>query len=320
MLDIFNNGSMEKITPKPPPGHAVEQYVLGSSRRRRLEKKDELKMKKTLATTVALGLLMQCDSFSTGNRSNRYGAQRLEHRRSSWIATSSSSPHSSHLGTKRGKGRLSKNISIDEDGAYKVISNRRKQKLGSEVSSKREKKLKQKGNGEAGISPLLAAWADDADDDGSSVSTATSPPVTTDYDAYDDDDDAAVTFATLQNKKKSKRGQGKGKSSGSASELSPAQSARLSDLLASINDQVSTTNCDVPDLVASIKSLVELGWTFGDNNQVMMPTLKSIVGSKPKGAEENQPAYRLAWVGSDEAICHIGTSLHKVPLVSLVCH
>ena len=276
-------------------------------------------MNKTLAT-ASLGflLLAQCDSFSTSNR--RCGTQGLEHRRPSWTATSSSRSHSSHLSAKRGKGRLSKNISIDEDGTVRRISNRRKQKLGSDVNSKREKKLKQKGKGESGISPLLAAWADDADD-GSSVNTAIAPPkVTTNDDTYDDVDDAAVTFAPFQKKKKSKRRKGMGKSSGSAPELSPAQSARLSELLASINDQVSTTNCDVPDLVASIKSLVELGSTFGNNNQVMMPTLKSIIGSKPTGEEENQPSYRLAWVGNDEAICHIGTSLHKVPLVScLLC-
>lgn len=33
--------------------------------------------------------------------------------------------------------------------------------------------------------------------------------------------------------------------------------------------------------------------------------------------EDPQPSYRLAWVGSDDAICHIGTSLHKVPLARL---
>jgi hypothetical protein len=27
--------------------------------------------------------------------------------------------------------------------------------------------------------------------------------------------------------------------------------------------------------------------------------------------------YRLAWVGSDDAICHIGTGLHKVPLARM---
>ena len=27
--------------------------------------------------------------------------------------------------------------------------------------------------------------------------------------------------------------------------------------------------------------------------------------------------YSLAWVGSDEAICHLGTGLHKVPLARL---
>jgi hypothetical protein len=34
-------------------------------------------------------------------------------------------------------------------------------------------------------------------------------------------------------------------------------------------------------------------------------------------AGKEQIPYRLAWVGSDEAICHVGTGLHKVPLARL---
>jgi hypothetical protein len=34
-------------------------------------------------------------------------------------------------------------------------------------------------------------------------------------------------------------------------------------------------------------------------------------------AGKDQNIYRLAWVGSDDAICHIGTGLHKVPLARL---
>jgi hypothetical protein len=34
-------------------------------------------------------------------------------------------------------------------------------------------------------------------------------------------------------------------------------------------------------------------------------------------SKDTPTSYRLAWVGSDDAICHIGTSLHKVPLARL---
>ena len=34
-------------------------------------------------------------------------------------------------------------------------------------------------------------------------------------------------------------------------------------------------------------------------------------------AGKEQYTYRLAWVGSDDSICHIGTGLHKVPLARL---
>ena len=87
---------------------------------------------------------------------------------------------------------------------------------------------------------------------------------------------------------------------------------------------ISTTNCNVPNLISKITSLVDLRTSFTNNNQVLLPTLKSITSTKPSftsssSADDNdkQPSYRLAWVGSDKAICHIGTSLHKVPLARL---
>lgn len=50
--------------------------------------------------------------------------------------------------------------------------------------------------------------------------------------------------------------------------------------------------------------------------------LRQILASKPekgqqKQSQQSQHNYRLAWVGSDEALCHIGTGLHKVPLARM---
>ena len=64
---------------------------------------------------------------------------------------------------------------------------------------------------------------------------------------------------------------------------------------------------------------------------MLLPALKSILSARPprvssaaarddvesSESKNRQPSYRLAWVGSDSATCHVGTSLHKVPLARL---
>ncbi|KAL3808789.1 hypothetical protein ACHAXA_011173 [Cyclostephanos tholiformis] len=92
---------------------------------------------------------------------------------------------------------------------------------------------------------------------------------------------------------------------------------RIYDLLDAIDSTLSTTNFDVPRLVADIASLTKLGsGPAGNgrnvNDRVLLPTLKSLLSSGTTTS-----SYRLAWVGSDDAICHVGTSLHKVPLARL---
>lgn len=72
----------------------------------------------------------------------------------------------------------------------------------------------------------------------------------------------------------------------------------------SINDitqLISSKNLPVEDLVSKIKSLTQLPSPI---------TLKALLNQKARD-------YSLAWVGSNEAICHIGTGLHKVPLARL---
>ncbi|KAL3761163.1 hypothetical protein ACHAWU_000258 [Discostella pseudostelligera] len=111
-------------------------------------------------------------------------------------------------------------------------------------------------------------------------------------------------------------------------------SQKVDILLEEINAMLSTNNCNVPNLVANIVSLVNLGSQSSsskNNDRILLPTLKALLSSKattrnnsrkqPSQQQQQQqqrpPSYRLAWAGSDNAICHIGTSLHKVPLARL---
>jgi len=206
------------------------------------------------------------------------------------------------------RGKLANNVSLDDDGNVKLISNKQKQKLGNSSNKGRRSKSKDSGSGE--ISPLLAEWAKESDDD--TTTTSSSASSSFDNTAALSKSDIFTSFDDSSNsKKKSKK---KSKQGGAL--LTQTQITQMDELLTQLTDMISTTNCNVQDIVSKISSLVTLGNKFGNNDSILLPTLKSILSTKPKG-DENSPSYRLAWVGSDAAICHIGTSLHKVPLARL---
>jgi hypothetical protein len=179
-------------------------------------------------------------------------------------------------------GRLGNNIALNEDGKIsKIMTKKEKQQLGNS-------KMKRGKKDEAmEISPLLAEWAKGDSDTKSSGSTATVSSV----------DNASVFTAFDDEDSRSKKRRSKTKT---ASAPSLINSAKVDEILNSIQEILSTPNSNVPHLIS-----------IGNTS-----SLKSILAEKP-GRDEKQPAYRLAWVGSDNAICHIGTSLHKVPLARL---
>lgn len=203
-------------------------------------------------------------------------------------------------GTKR-RGKLASNLSLDDEGKVRgVLSNKSKQKLGS---SRSKRGGKNKNDDSASISPLLAEWAkEDGDvtvDNASAKSTLSSSDV----------------FVPFNDDKKKKRKDKKDKRSSGIS-LSVEHTAQMDELLEQITEMLSTNNCNVSELVSAIASLADLNSSFSNDN-VLLPTLKSILTMRPATKEEKQPSYRLAWVGSDNAVCHVGTSLHKVPLARL---
>jgi hypothetical protein len=218
---------------------------------------------------------------------------------------------------------LGNNVSFDDDGTVRLISNKQKQRRGSSSSNSNNSNKKSTkrtkggvGDEEVVISPLLAQWA--ATDD---VDSSTSTSVNT-FDSISDEDDAEVNYQVLD-----------GKISSSSSSATTTQ--QMDALLDEINVMLSTTNCNVPSLVAKIVSLVNLGSPSksnrSNNDRVLLPTLKALLSAKttmttrgnnnkqppPQASQQRLASYRLAWAGSDDAICHIGTSLHKVPLARL---
>lgn len=245
-----------------------------------------------LATIV---LLLTATVVVTTHAFNIFSPQLLSHR-----------PTTALFGGKR-RGRLTNNVSLDEDGnVARIMTKREKQKLGS--SKMKKKNASSSSSSSATISPLLAEWAKDADNSSSASSTATVSTSATTFIPFDNDDDNETT--DKKKRKANKRAQ--------RAALTAIQTQQIDTLLEQINDMLQTTNLDRVELVSLIKSLVTIGSSSSNNNdQVLLPTLKSIVSTRPTGKDEKLPSYRLAWVGSDNVICHIGTSLHKVPLARL---
>jgi len=275
------------------------------------------------ATSLAIFLLTAasgdsiCSAFST-NRPLSTSQQQIIHHHQHTSSSSSSSSITTALHAKR-RGKLINNVSLDDDGNVKLISNKQKQKLGSSKSKRNNKK---EG---ASISPLLAEWGASEGDDDSTASSSSSAEKSFDNTAALSKSDIFVPFDSDEDSTKKRKGKKNRKSNnnddrtGTGTKLSSTQLTSMNSILDDINEMVEKTNCDVSDIVNQITSLVDLGSTFGSNNQILLPTLKSILSYRPNPKDENdtQPSYRLAWVGSDTAICHIGTSLHKVPLARL---
>lgn len=168
-------------------------------------------------------------------------------------------------------------------------------------------KKKRAGGDDDAVSPLLAAWAQE--ESSASAAGATRRAAT----ATDSDAEVLVPSASAKKRRNNSK---RSDQRAARAVLSDTQAARANELLEDITGMLNVTNCDVPRLVSRIAMLVDLH-ASSSNDLVLLPTLKSILSSRPDNKEKKRPAYRLAWVGSDAAICHVGTSLHKVPLARL---
>ena len=106
---------------------------------------------------------------------------------------------------------------------------------------------------------------------------------------------------------------------------------RIQSTIASIQEIISSNNFDVSKLLQYISQLVmiqkDINQDIGENNNNNNNNnniLKQLTNNQKKNNQKSKSSsssssndYTLAWVGSDDAICHVGTGLHKVPLARL---
>ena len=196
----------------------------------------------------------------------------------------------------RKKGNLGKTVSAGGVSTKKKKKNNKKSKV-DDVAPK--------------VSNSLSQWASTLNSDSESMNNEVASDVTT----VERSEDAGATFApfgaddetTTSSSTSSSNQQSKGNKSNrrerstQRQQLSSVLNAKVDSVLASITELISSNNLPVDVLLSKIQSLTELQSPI---------TLKALLNS-------NARDYTLSWVGSDDAICHIGTGLHKVPLARL---
>ena len=186
------------------------------------------------------------------------------------------------------------------------------------------KKKKQSGSSKStassappeGIAPGLADWvskqqsssSSSSDDDNSSTDTG-----------VDDIDDSIVTSTSTEVTKKGKKDK---RNTNKKSEQQQMQDSILNERVDSLLDQLDSALEEKGNLAGILSVVGQLFDVAPDRSSSSSSSgLKPLLASKPgrAGGQGSQPQYnfRLAWVGSDEALCHIGTGLHKVPLARM---
>jgi hypothetical protein len=161
----------------------------------------------------------------------------------------------------------------------------------------RTKNTKKASTDAAAISPALAEWMAQQDQDGSPTTPATVVANTSDDDD-DNNDDSTVSFKTFD--KDSSKSPSRRVKQGVRKEMEDKRLVSIAAATETLTEALEQTN-NLDGILAAIRQLIS----------VPSGNLRMLLAG---GQKYN---YRLAWVGSDDAICHVGTGLHKVPLARL---
>jgi hypothetical protein len=142
------------------------------------------------------------------------------------------------------------------------------------------------------ISPALAEWMGKQDGSNSAVETAPTEDTT--------GDETASFSEEFQEPAELKGKQNRRVKQGVRKEQDEKRDAILDQAVDALEEALEKKG-NLDGILTAVRGLMKL-----DSGN-----LKTILSSKTRSD------YRLAWVGSDDAICHIGTGLHKVPLARL---
>ncbi len=204
-----------------------------------------------------------------------------------WIPASLRSSSSTLLEARRAKGKsletLAKEGLVDPSPI-----DRPKRKTSSSSSKKTSKPIKQ-----APISAALAEWMannqgkdyDPLEIGATSFDTSTT---TSTFQSFDDE-------TKPKNERRMKQSQ--------RTQEEEARQAQVAIAVTALEEALEGNN-NLEEILNAVRGLLSLPVSPSASPRLLL------------GGKQRYD-YRLAWVGSDEAICHIGTGLHKVPLARL---
>jgi len=166
-----------------------------------------------------------------------------------------------------------------------------------------KKKTSKKKSNDDKISPMLAQWANT----GSTTTTTTT--TTTKREVKKE----STNKKKVSNRREKQVQRKEEETKRSKKELTLLQKLRV--LLGDVEDEKpkskSKSKFSKEDIVSIIKDLVENNGSNSNSNINSNSNLRSIAASN----KSNQ--YRMIWAASDNAICHLGSGLHNVPLARL---
>ena len=199
------------------------------------------------------------------------------------------------FGRKAKRGRLGNLADVTPSEIRKVERTQTKK-------AKRATAKKTTGGKDATISPDLAAWMATKEDDSSGAESVDITSTTTLSPAVDDSASSFQRFEPdPEPAAKSSKSSSRRQKQQVRKEQEEQRSSRISAAIDALEETLEEKSNTIDDILAAVRALL----------QIPSGNLRPLVA----GAKRQN--YRLAWVGSDDAVCHVGTGLHKVPLARL---
>ncbi|VEU35089.1 unnamed protein product [Pseudo-nitzschia multistriata] len=162
----------------------------------------------------------------------------------------------------------------------------KKTRTGLKKSTKLQRKQKKKGGKKSGSAP----------------SSAMSPDL--EKFLQQSGSDGVVEAEVVGKTKSARGGRDRRQKQSEQRAIDKERSAKVGTVLEKLEEVLEERTGKVGDILAVVRELLEI--PSNDNGD-----LRRLLSGKDRSD------YRLAWVGSDDALCHVGTGLHKVPLARM---
>ena len=191
------------------------------------------------------------------------------------------------------------NVGMPRPSAEAARSSKAQSSSSSSSLKRRKQPASKKG---PVVSEALAAWAasddDDADSgDNSTTKTSTKDPALTATPTTGSADSFVAFEPESMPRRRVKQKE--------RFEREKRLDLAVQEIVDELEETLEGSNNNLEDILSVVGKLVQ------------QPSEGTALAMKNLITAKTQSSFRLAWVGSDDAICHVGTGLHKIPLARL---